>query len=97
MSLMIPSNNGSKSASYTSSAGNTADFTLGVGDDVVVWCTTDAYVAVGNAVTATASSFPLPAYMPVRLRVPGEPGTSWRVSALQVSAAGTVYAQPVVK
>ncbi len=46
---------------------------------VLVWCTQDAYIAVGEGVTATSASTPIP----------------WRVSALQVSTSGTVYAKPI--
>lgn len=87
----------SKSAAYTGTAGNTADFTGNTGGtDVVVWSTTDCYVKVGNAVTADATTFPIPAGFPVKLAVPDGDAT-WRVSALRVSADGTIYAQPVAR
>lgn len=94
MSLQIVA--ASKSAAYTGTAGNTADFTANGAMDVIVWCTTDAYVEVGSGVTATSASFPVPAGFPVKLQVPVASGT-FRVSAIQVASGGTVYAQPVAR
>ena len=66
---------------------------------VLVWCTTDAYIAIGDSVTATTNDLPLPAYTPVVLpivaNVPGS--SSWRVSAIQIAAGGTVYAKPLMQ
>lgn len=63
---------------------------------VMVWCTQDAYIAVGVGVTATSASTPIPAYTPVPFYAPQTgSGAPWQVSALQVSAAGTVYAKPI--
>jgi plastocyanin len=61
---------------------------------VLVWTTTDAYVKVGEAVTATSASTPIPAYTMVTLAVPMSAKT-FVVSAIQISAGGTVYAKPV--
>jgi hypothetical protein len=46
-------------------------------------------------VTATTADTPIPAFTPVPITVP--PGVSglWRVSALQISSAGTLYAKPM--
>lgn len=63
---------------------------------VVVWCTQDAYIAVGENATATTSSTPIPAYTPIPFYAPQTgTGAPWRVSALQVSDAGTVFAKPI--
>jgi hypothetical protein len=63
---------------------------------VMVWCTQDAYIAVGVGVTATTASTPIPAYTPIPFFAPQTgSGAPWRVSALQVSTAGTVYAKPI--
>jgi len=61
----------------------------------MVWCTTDAYVAVGAGVTATTADLPLPANTPISIVVPQTNGAVWRVSALQISAGGDVYAKPL--
>lgn len=82
-----------RSVAYTGTAGSTSTWPVGP-TAVVVWATTDAYIRVGVDVTATTADLPLPAYTPVLLRVPDE-GDPWRVSAIQISAAGTVYAKPV--
>lgn len=92
METLAPSGSGA-SASYTGTAGNTSDFPAG-GQAVLVWTTTDAYVSVGDTVTATSTSTPLPAYTPVVIKVPNTQ-VAFRVSAKQISAAGTVYARPV--
>ena len=63
---------------------------------VLVWCTQDAYIAVGEGVTATSASTPIPAYTPIPFYAPQTgSGAPWQVSALQVSAAGTVFAKPI--
>jgi hypothetical protein len=83
-----------RSAAYTGTAGSTATWDSGP-EGVVVWCTSDAYVAVGVGVTATTSSTPVPANTPIPFLVPDGTGAPWRVSAIQVSAAGTVYCKPI--
>ena len=63
---------------------------------VLVWCTEAAYIAVGEGVTATSASTPIPAYTPIPFYAPQTgSGAPWRVSALQVSTGGTVYAKPI--
>jgi len=63
---------------------------------VVVWCTQDAYIAVGVDAVATSASTPIPAYTPIPFFAPQTgSGAPWRVSALQVSASGTVFAKPI--
>lgn len=63
---------------------------------VLVWATQDVYVAVGVDATATTASTPIPAYTPIPFFAPQTgSGAPWRVSVLQVSTAGTVYAKPI--
>lgn len=82
------------SVAYTGTAGSTAVFPPGH-QGVLVTCTTDAYVKIGEGVTATTSDTFMPAYMPMAFRVPNGTNSAWRVSAIQVSAGGTVYAKPI--
>lgn len=86
--------NGAKSAAYTGTAGATGTWPAGA-EGVLVWCTSDAYVRVGEGVTATAADTPLPANTPVPFAVPPGSNGRWRVSALQMSAGGTLYAKPI--
>ena len=89
---------GGKSVAYTTSAGTTGAWPAGP-QGVLVWCTSDAYVIVGEGVTATSTATPIPANTPIPfyLPQPGADGTGapWRVSAMQISAAGTMYAKPI--
>ena len=97
MQLLNPLNDSlfpAKTASYTGTAGSTGTWDAGV-EGVVVWSTTNAYVRVGEGVTATTSDTPLPAGGPVAFIVPPGTGAPWRVSAIQVAAGGTVYAKPI--
>lgn len=82
------------SASYTGTAGNTTAWPPGP-EGVVVWCTTAAYIRVGEGVTATTSDTPIPANTPIPFVVPDGTGAPWRVSAIQVGSNGTVYAKPI--
>lgn len=82
------------SANYTGTAGSTTAWEPGP-EGVVVWCTTNAYIRVGEGVTATTADTPLPAGVPVAFKVPAGTGAPWRVSAIQVAAGGTVYAKPI--
>jgi hypothetical protein len=82
------------SANYTGTAGSTTAWEPGP-QGVVVWSTTNAYIRVGEDVTATTSDIALPAGVPVAFLVPTGTGAPWRVSAIQVAAAGTVYAKPI--
>jgi hypothetical protein len=96
MDVLDPSNDASFAAdteTYTGTAGTTATWPVGP-NAVLVWCTTDAYVKVGVGVTATVASMPIPANTPILFKVPPE-GDPWRVSAIQISAGGSVYAKPV--
>lgn len=88
---------GTQSVAYTGTAGSTAGWAYGP-TKVMVWTTTDAYVTVGNGVTATSANLPLPAYTPVVISVRNPGGgsaTVWRVSAIQIASGGTVYAKPI--
>ena len=83
-----------QSAAYTGTAGSVTGWNAGP-QGVLVWCTTDAYVRVGVGVTATTAATPLPANTPVPFTVPQGTGAVWRVSAIQISAGGTLYAKPI--
>jgi len=83
-----------QTASYTGTAGSTAGWPAGP-QGVVVWCTTAAYVRVGEAATATTADTPIPPNTPIPFAVPGGTGATWRVSAIQVTGGGTVYAKPI--
>jgi hypothetical protein len=88
---------GAQSVAYTGTAGSTTGWQYGP-KAVLVWATTDAYIRVGNGVTATTAATPIPAGTPVPFRIPlpaGAGASLWRVSAIQVSAGGTVYAKPL--
>lgn len=82
-----------RTVAYTGTAGSTSTWTPGP-NKVMVFCTTAAYVAVGEAVTATTSYTPIPANTPIILDVPIGTGAPWRVSAIQVASGGNVYAKP---
>jgi hypothetical protein len=80
---------------YTGTAGVTAAVPAGP-QGVLVWSTTDAYVIVGEGVTATtANGTPIPAFTPIPFEVPRGTGSPWRVSAIQVSAGGSIYCKPL--
>jgi hypothetical protein len=81
-------------ANYTGTAGSTSTWPAGP-QGVLVWCTTNAYVSVGEGATATTGSTPVPANTPIPFKVPEGTGAPWRVSAIQVSSAGAVYAKPI--
>lgn len=92
MDRIRPSDQAGANVSYTGTAGSTSTFPSGP-QGVLVWVTTDAYVVAGVGVTATTSDTPIPAYTPVVLDV--KAGEPWRVSAIQISSGGTVYAKPL--
>lgn len=99
MDLIRPLNNSdfaTRSVSYSGTAGSTGTWNAGP-QGVLVWSTTEAYIAVGEGVTATLNDTPLPAFTPVLMYVPAGTGAPWRVSALQIFSAGSVYAKPVNK
>ena len=83
-----------KSVAYTGTAGSTTAWNAGP-QGVVVWSDQACYIEVGEGVTATTSSTPVPANTMIPFKVPQGTGAPWRVSAIQVSAGGTVYAKPM--
>ena len=85
-----------RSITYTGTAGVTDTWPAGP-QGVVVWSDQPCYVLVGEGVTATTSSTPMPAYTPIPFVVPPATGALWRVSAIQVSTGGTIYCKPVSK
>ena len=83
-----------KFIAYTDTAGVTGAWTAGP-QGVVIWSDQPCYVEVGEGVTATVGSTPIPAYTPIPFKVPVGTGAPWRVSALQIVAGGTVYCKPI--
>jgi len=83
-----------QSVAYSGTAGSTSGWNAGP-QGVLVWSTTDMYVRVGENVTATTADTPIPAYTPVPITVPPSVSGLWRVSALQIGSAGTLYAKPM--
>ena len=100
MELLVPLNDAqwtAKTVAYTAAAGNTTSWPSGP-QGVLVWCTTDAYIRVydGPAIGATVADTPLPANTPVPFKVPNT-GVPWGVSAIQITAGGTLLAKPINK
>ena len=98
---LMDSTFGAKSVAFTGTAGTTGTWPAGP-QGVLVWCTTDAYVRVGEGVTATTADTPIPAMTPVPFFVPqpgsgasGATGGAWQVSAVQITTGGTLYAKPI--
>ena len=83
-----------RTVAYTGTAGSTATWQSGP-QGVVVWATTNAYVVVGEGVTATTSSTPIPAGVPIAFNVPQGTGAPWRVSAIQLVSGGSIFAKPI--
>ena len=83
-----------QNVAYTGTAGSTTGWPAGP-QGVLINPTTDAYVSVGEGVTATASDTFVKAGASVAFRVEPGTGAPWRVSAIQVSAGGTIYAKPI--
>ncbi len=102
MEILRPLNDSgfaTQNVAYTGTAGSVTGWNAGP-QAVLVWCTSDAYIRVGNSATATTADTPLPANTPVPIYVPqpgdaGGNGGRWRVSAIQISASGTLYAKPI--
>ena len=98
MDLINPCSNADfpgRSVAYTGTAGNTATWNPGP-QAVFVWSDQACYVEVGVDAVATTASTPIPANTPVRIILPTNMnGAPWRVSAIQVSTGGTVYAKPI--
>jgi hypothetical protein len=83
-----------QNVSYTGTAGSTSGWAPGP-EGVMVWSDQPCYIEVGQGVTATTSSTPIPAFTPIPFKVPTNVSGLWRVSAIQISAGGTVYAKPM--
>ena len=83
-----------QSVAFTGTAGSTTGWNAGP-EGVMVWSTEPCYVAVGEGVTATASDTPIPAFTPIPFKIPTGTSALWRVSAIQISAGGTVYCKPM--
>ena len=81
---------------YTGTAGNTSTWQAGP-QGGIVWSTTPCYVEIGEGAVATTASTPIPAFTPIPFAVPNGSGAPWRVSAIQVAEAGSVYCKPVNK
>ena len=97
MELLRPLNDSgfaTQSVAYTGTAGSVTGWNAGP-QGVLVWSTSDAYILVGEGATATSAATPLPANTPVPVAVPNGTGGVWRVSAVQISAGGTLYAKPI--
>ena len=88
---------GPKTVAYTGTAGSTGTWPAG-SQGVVVMVTSAAYVLVGEGVTASATDGTyVPANVAIPFKIPTGTGAPWRVSAIQVSAAGDLYTKPVNK
>ena len=83
-----------QTASFTATAASTTGWNAGP-QGVMVWATEPCYVTVGNGVTATTASTPIPAQTPIPFTVPGGTGGLWRVSAIRLSGDGVLYAKPI--
>lgn len=91
MDVINPRYDASKNVAYTAAAGTTGAFSPA--NAVLVWSTTDCYVKIGESVTATADDLPIPAFTPILIRINTQ--NPFVVSAIQISAGGTIYASPV--
>ena len=97
MELLNPLNDSlfpGRTVSYTDTAGSTDAWEPGP-QGVMVWSTTPCYVVVGEGVTATTASTPIPAFTPIPFKIPTGTSGLWRVSAIQISSGGTVYCKPM--
>jgi len=52
-------------------------------------------VLVGEGVTATTASTPVPPFTPIPFKVPTNVSGPWRVSAIQTSTGGTIFCKPI--
>ena len=83
-----------KSVAYTGTAGSTSAWPPGA-QGVVVWSDQACYVLVGEGVTATTASTPVPPFTPIPFKVPANVSGAWLVSAIQMSTGGTIYCKPI--
>lgn len=91
---LMDANFTARSVAYTGTAGSTGTWPAGP-QGVLIWSTSECYVRVGEGVTATTADTPIPSYTPIAFTVPPTVTGPWRVSAIQVSAGGTVYCKPM--
>lgn len=87
-----------QSVAYTGTAGTITNPLPTDCTAVWVWTTSDAYIKVGSSPTATSTDFPLMAYVPVVIPVHTtslQSANGVKVSAIQISAGGTLYACPI--
>ncbi len=84
-----------RTVAYTGTAGSTTAWPPGP-QGVVIWSDQACYIVVGEGVTATtANGTPIPANTAIPFKVPASVTGPWRVSAIQVSAGGTIYCKPI--
>jgi hypothetical protein len=83
-----------RTVAFTGTAGSTGVWPAGP-QGVVIWADQACYVIVGEGVTATTSATPIPANTPIPFKVPQGGGGTWRVSAIQISTGGNLYAKPI--
>jgi hypothetical protein len=94
LKALSPADYPGRTITYTDTAGVTDTWKSGP-QGVLIWATTDAYVTIGEGVTATSANIPIPAMTAIPFAVPQGTGAPWRVSALQISSGGSVYAKPI--
>lgn len=81
-----------QSVAYTGTAGTISNAVGSGCRKVRVLCTTAAYIVIGSSPTATTSDVYVPATVPEYFLIsPGE-----KVSAVQVSAGGTLHVTEIV-
>ena len=83
-----------KSVSYTGTAGSTGTWPAGP-QGGMGWSDQSCYVLVGEGVTATTASTPVPPFTPIPFKVPTNVSGPWRVSAIQISTGGTIFCKPI--
>jgi len=83
-----------RSITYTGTAGVTSTWSAGP-EGVMVWSDQACHVLVGEGVTATTASTPIPPFTPIPFKIPANVSGQWRVSAIQVSTGGTIYCKPI--
>ena len=80
---------------YTGTAGASSALPSGA-TGAFVWTTSDAYITLGVAATATTANWPVPAYTPVFIPNQDETGQRVRLSAIQIASGGSAYFVAVV-
>jgi hypothetical protein len=96
LNVLSKANYPARTASYTGTAGNTADWNPGP-EGVMIWSTTACYVEIGPGAVATTASTPIPAFTPIPFYIAMGNGAPFRVSAIQIADAGIVYCKPINK